>query len=129
MPRNFSAICLTYNMSVICWNSREAKTCWKCIHLFKLVSTKHLYDCYAKQWLAHFSGYCTSHLLLFHFSNLCCPPLKQCLFLLSYALFLKSKSNIFSFSFISMLRMNNLFFAFKNKNCRIYHECAFEFTD
>ena len=24
--------------------------------------------------------------------------------------------------------MTNLFFAFKNKNCRVYHECAFEFT-
>ena len=63
-------ICLTYNMSVICCNSREAKTCWKCIHLFKLVSMKRLYDCYAKQWLAHFSRYCTSHLLSYHFISI-----------------------------------------------------------
>ena len=35
-------------------------------------------------------------------------------------LFFKSKSNIFPFFFISMLRMNNSFFAFKNKNCRVY---------
>ena len=37
--KNVSAIYLTYNMPVICWNSREAKTCWKCIHLFKLDET------------------------------------------------------------------------------------------
>ena len=49
---NFSAIYLTYNMFVICCNSREVKTCWKCIHLFKLVLTKRLYGYYAKQWLA-----------------------------------------------------------------------------
>ena len=37
--KNVSAIYLTYNISVICWNSHEAKTCWKCIHLFKLDET------------------------------------------------------------------------------------------
>ena len=50
MLRNFLMISLTYNMSVICCNSREVKTCWKCIHLFKLVSTKRLYGCYAKHY-------------------------------------------------------------------------------
>ena len=30
---------------------------------------------------------------------------------------------------ISMLRMSNWFFVFKNKNCRVYQEFAFEFTD
>ena len=44
-------------------------------------------------------------------------------------LFLKPKSNIFRFFYISMLRLANLFFAFKNNNCRVYHECAFELTD
>ena len=33
--RNFSAISFTCNMSVICCNSHEEKTCWKCILLFK----------------------------------------------------------------------------------------------
>ena len=37
--KNVSGIYLTYNISVICWNSHEAKTCWKCIHLFKLEET------------------------------------------------------------------------------------------
>ena len=47
--------------------------------------------------------------------------------------FLKSKHNIFRLFFIAMLRMINLFFAFKNKNCcyicHFYHECAFKLTD
>ena len=43
-------------------------------------------------------------------------------------LFLKSKSNIFASFIISMLRMTNLFFCFKIKEWRTYHECAFEFT-
>ena len=58
---NVSVIYLTYNISVICWNSREAKTCWNCIHLFKLDKT--FIDCYAKQWLPQFRRYFTSHLL------------------------------------------------------------------
>ena len=33
MLRNFSAISLTYNMSMICCNSHDKKTYWKCIHL------------------------------------------------------------------------------------------------
>ena len=28
-----------------------------------------------------------------------------------------------------MHRMTNLFFAFKSKDYRVYHECVFEFTD
>ena len=28
-----SGVSLTYNMPVICCNSQEDKTCWKCIHL------------------------------------------------------------------------------------------------
>ena len=32
----------------ICCNSREAKTCWKCTHLFKLVSTNETFI-----WLLH----------------------------------------------------------------------------
>ena len=59
--RNVSVIYLTYNISVICWNSREAKTCWKCIHLFKLDET--FIDCYAKQRLTQFPRYFISHLL------------------------------------------------------------------
>ena len=43
--------------------------------------------------------------------------------------FFKSKYNIFCFLLISMLRMSNLFLAFKNENCRVFHERAFEFTD
>ena len=58
---NVSVIYLTYNISVICWNSREAKTCWKCIHLFKLDET--FVDCYTKQWLPQFPRYFTFHLL------------------------------------------------------------------
>ena len=53
--------------------------------------------------------------------TLCCSPLKQCL-LLPYAFFFKSKSyTFFVFFIIFMLWMTNLFFAFKNKNCRVYH--------
>ena len=112
---------------LICCNFREAKACWKCAHLFKPVSTKRLYDCYVKQWLAHVSRFCTSHLLsplLF--------SIEAMSFSSSICLFVKSKYNIFRFFFISVMdmhRMTNLFFAFKHKNCRVYHECTFEFTD
>ena len=81
--RNFSSIYLTYSISLLClmslflhitslvmshcYSSHEVKTCWKCIHLFRLVSTNRLYGCYVKQWLAHFSRYCTSDLLVLIF--------------------------------------------------------------
>ena len=32
-------------------------------YLNLFLQTKRLYDCYTKEWLAHFSRYCTSHLL------------------------------------------------------------------
>ena len=50
-------------------------------------------------------------------------------FFFLYVPFLNLKHNIFRFFFIFMLRMTNLFFAFKNKNYRFYHERAFEMTD
>ena len=133
-----------------CYNYHEVKTCWKCIHLFKLLSTNRLYERYVKQWLAHFSRhwmYISStfnnissltnifNLLIAPFV-FCCSPLKQCLFLLWYAYFENQNITIFASFFISMLRIafewpyaSNLFFAFKNKNYRVYHEFAFEFTD
>ena len=67
------------------------------------------------------------------FSNIFCKIHLKNDFSFSQVSFLKSKHNIFCFFFISMLRMTNLFFAFKNKNCcylcHFYHECAFELTD
>ena len=97
-------------------------------YLNLLLRTKHLYDCYAKQWLVHFSRYCTSHLLSLIKQNL---SFQQSLLFSIEVMFFSSficlflKSNIFCFFFISMLQMNNLFFSFKNKNCRVYHECTF----
>ena len=74
MCQEFFSNLLTYNMSLLClmslfsritslvmshcYNSHEVKACWKCIHLFKVVSTNPLYECYVKQWVAHFSIYC-----------------------------------------------------------------------
>ena len=52
--RNFSAISLTYYMSIVnCCNSHKDKWFWKCIHLLKkLLSTKRLCDCFA--WNQYF---------------------------------------------------------------------------
>ena len=59
--------------------------------------------------------------------------LEQRVFLLSYVFFKNWNIIFFASFFIYMLRMINLFFAFKNKNCcylcRYYHECVFELTD
>ena len=59
----------------------------------------------------------------------CCSLLKPCLLLLSYAVFLNQNLTFFAIFIISMLRMTNLSFAFKSKNCRVYHKRAFELTD
>ena len=94
--------------------------------------------------LADFSRYCTSHLTIpfisvnfavlwnAWFSKIFCKTHWSNVFFFS-CFFLKSKHNTFCIFFISMLRMTNLFFAFKNKNCcylcRFYHEYAFELID
>ena len=43
--------------------------------------------------------------------------------------FLKLKSNIFRFFYYFYVSNDQPIFAFKNKSSRVYHECAFEFTD
>ena len=66
------------------------------------------------------------------FSKISCKIYWSNVFFFFPMSFLKSKHSSFCF-FVSMLRMTNLFFAFKNKSCchffRFYHECAFELTD
>ena len=57
--------------------------------------------------------------VILHWSNV---------FFFFHMLFFQNQT-LFSSFFFSMLRMNNLFFIFKNKNCRGYHECTFEFTN
>ena len=109
----------TYNMSVICWNFREAKTC-KYIQLFKL--DEMFIDCYRLLTV-------TTHFKIFYISStftnitvsfisitFCCSPLKQYL-LLSYAFFLKSKSNIFRFFYFFSASNDQRFLAFKNILC------------
>ena len=61
--------------------------------------------------------------------SFCCSPLKQGLFVLPYVIFWNKNLTFFASFIISVLRMTNSFFASKNKNCRIYHGCDFEFTD
>ena len=141
MLRNFSLISLPYSMSVIYCKSNEVKTCWKCIHLLK--------TCFDKTfiWLFRETVASTLFKILYissTFTNITTPfvsinldilqnPLEQRLFPLSYV-FLKNQSiTYFASFFIFMLKLINLNFAFRNKNCcylcRFYHECAFELTD
>ena len=93
----------------------------------KLVSTKRLYGRFAKSVASTFFKilYISST-----FTNMTTPfilinldllqnPLDQCLFFFHVS-FLKIKTTFFASFCISMLRMINLCFAFKNKNCSIF---------
>ena len=121
----------TYNMSVIYWNSREAKTCCKYIYLFKL--DEMFIDCYRLLTVTtHFKIFYipstfTNIIMSFISITFCCSPLKQCLLLLSYVFFLNQNLTFFGSFIISLLRMTNFFLL--SKISRVHHECAFEFTD
>ena len=108
-------------------NSKHVGNAFAYLNLF--LQTKRLHDCYANQWhlISLYISSTFTKITIFSILTTSVLLYGSNVFFFFHVLFLKP--SIFCFFFISILWMNNSIFTFKNKNCRVYHECTFEFSD